>query len=781
MDNVSVIRNHVNVIHNTSLSMVYDLIRDPASPHRSHIEEVRQLIANGSVQAADELKAKLMGFTVSGIFNKRRDKKNLTAYSGMLALDVDDLQPKEVNQVVDRAKALPNTYMVFISPSGLGVKIIVKVNSGAEYHESAYPQVVDYYKSEIGEITGKFDEKTKDVARQTFISYDPGAYLNEDCIEFVVDTTKMVTPKVKAGELGPHGLLSESKYGKAFKAAERYTKQGQAFEQSNRNNYIYQLACNANRYGIAVEYTVEKSIEVYEEDGFDTKEIQTIIYSAYKGKENETGIWKNLIDRSYNNLKKVEPINQDAQVDDDEADNSPLIPMDVIDRLPDVIQRIAKMHSVPRERDVFVVGALTILSGCLGDTKGIYDGRFIYPNLYSFIIAPASSGKGVLSTARDLGNDLHQKMSDKSEAEKKEYLLAMELYKEAKRKGEKDLKKPEKPPFKMLYAQGNSSSAVLYEQLNDCKGRCIFCETEADTINICMKNDWGNYSDLMRRAYHHEPVGLRRKTDDLIINVECPRLSMGLSGTVSQVQQFIQSVENGLFSRFIFYRFNAARIWRDVSPANGKAQLPEVVKAASKKVTGMEEFLSLYPSDFDLTVLQWEKLNNRFADMLKEISCFVTEDASATVMRLGTVTYRLAMILTAINKFEGKVKDRKLVCSDEHFDMSLSLMDVFLQHALIMYKELPSSDSGTNSLAGKLKRFYDLLPLLFDRKTAIEVIEKSSLNISDNTVDKYLKRLLNYSYLVKTEYNEYRKLAAENGSAVEQPPVIGSDEKTKAA
>ena len=117
MENVSVIRKHAHVVHNTSLRKIYDLIRDPNSCHRQQIEEIRQLHALGSPEAS-KLKVTLDGFTVSGIFKKRREKKNLIAYSGMLILDVDHLLPNEVQQVVERAKLLPNTYMVFLSLAG---------------------------------------------------------------------------------------------------------------------------------------------------------------------------------------------------------------------------------------------------------------------------------------------------------------------------------------------------------------------------------------------------------------------------------------------------------------------------------------------------------------------------------------------------------------------------------------------------------------------------------------------------------------------------------------
>jgi hypothetical protein len=43
-----------------------------------------------------------------------------------------------------------------------------------------------------------------------------------------------------------------------------------------------------------------------------------------------------------------------------------------------------------------VQGALAILSGCLPGVTGVYAGNEVFPNVFSFAIAPAASGKGAL-------------------------------------------------------------------------------------------------------------------------------------------------------------------------------------------------------------------------------------------------------------------------------------------------------------------------------------------------------------------------------------------------
>jgi hypothetical protein len=88
----------------------------------------------------------------------------------------------------------------------------------------------------------------------------------------------------------------------------------------------------------------------------------------------------------------------------------------------------------------------------------------------------------------------------------------------------------------------------------------------------------------------------------------------------------------------------------------------------------------------------------------------------------------------------------------------MGLVDIYLQHAMVMYKELPVTTEG---LDGKLKKFFEILPTEFSRDTAKKLAFAKGLKVSDSWVDKWLKRLVVYGYLVKPDYNMYRKIQAD--------------------
>lgn len=89
--------------------------------------------------------------------------------------------------------------------------------------------------------------------------------------------------------------------------------------------------------------------------------------------------------------------------------------------MPDLFREGARaFEDNPRKRDVFLTSALCIISGCMPKVQGVYDQERVYPHLFSFIIAPAASGKGVLKNAKRLGDKIDKRFEEASKAQMKE-------------------------------------------------------------------------------------------------------------------------------------------------------------------------------------------------------------------------------------------------------------------------------------------------------------------------------------------------------------------------
>jgi hypothetical protein len=223
--------------------------------------------------------------------------------------------------------------------------------------------------------------------------------------------------------------------------------------------------------------------------------------------------------------------------------------------LPEILQKLTEPFD-NREKDIVLLSSLGVLSNCLPNIYGLYDGDTIYPHLYLMVIAPAASGKGVMNYSRLLIDQIHDKVFNES---KNEYLKCEE---NKKKKDDKQC-----PDIKVKILPANISSAEMHSFLASSKYGMLIMESEADTLSNMLKNDWSNYSDVLRKAFHHEPISISRKAEKVFVDIKEPKLAMVISGTPDQLMPLMKSRENGLFSRFMIYSFDEITDFKDVFAA----------------------------------------------------------------------------------------------------------------------------------------------------------------------------------------------------------------------
>lgn len=439
--------------------------------------------------------------------------------------------------------------------------------------------------------------------------------------------------------------------------------------------------------------------------------------------------------------------------EEDYLKSTPIIPKSVYENLPPILFESCQEFKEPRERDVFLTGALTILSGCLPNVSGVYHGSTVFPSLFSFILAPAASGKGVLKFAKVLADRYHDKTVAQSIHDKKNYENDLA---DLKQKTKTSQAHPQKPNFKVVFIPANTSSSKIIQHLDHNEGKGIICETEADTLGFTFKKEWGSYSDILRKSFHHEKISISRKTDGEFVEVNNPQLSVALSGTPKQVFNIITSAEDGLFSRFIFYAFKSESVWLDPSPKGNTVNLTEFFSKQSGKVLQMVEYFEHDSMVLNLTDAQWKRFNPFFSFFLSQTKTFVSEDAESVVKRLGLILYRFCMLFTAIRKFSLNIHEKEIYCSDKDFETALVLTEIYLQHSIFMFNNLPKQEEKGPFKSGQnQKLFFDALPTHFSRKKAVELAVQ--FNIAERTVDSLLKTCVG-TYLKQPKYGNYEKL-----------------------
>lgn len=182
---VTLTQNHVKITGHRELNEVLMWIK-----HSKKLANLVLPMRRAKKQKKDhvyqKLKEQLPAFIVSGIFKWSIKSECLSEYSGLVILDYDNIPIDLLTDMFKIITASRYTHACFISPSGLGLKVVVKVNTGKEYHELAYKQLSDWYYS----LTGlKSDHKCKNINRLCYLSYDPGLYYNDNALTFKVNLT----------------------------------------------------------------------------------------------------------------------------------------------------------------------------------------------------------------------------------------------------------------------------------------------------------------------------------------------------------------------------------------------------------------------------------------------------------------------------------------------------------------------------------------------------------------------------------------------------------------
>ena len=454
--------------------------------------------------------------------------------------------------------------------------------------------------------------------------------------------------------------------------------------------------------------------------------------------------------------KKVSmPVKEETEdLEEMQETNLPTFPDEIYTDLPNLLQRVVAKSNSPEDRDLLLLGSLVTISACLPNLFGVYAEREVYPNLFLFVTAQASAGKGRLTLCRKLVDPIHKSLREVSKLEFEEYQRKLTEYAATKNKA--DAERPQEPAIKMLVIPANNSATGLFQILNDNNGSGLIFETEGDTLALTFKSEHGNYSDGFRKAFHHETISYNRRKDREFVEINNPRLSALLSGTPKQVSALIPSAENGLFSRFIFYFMNVRPVWNDVFANSSDQTLDSYFNHLGMQFFDLYKHLEYQsePIRFCLTSVQQQAFNTYFAQTQNQYLCLYGSDYLATVRRLGLITFRMAMILTALRIMDDGDIHSPLVCRDKDFNTALSMVKILVQHAAQVFQQLPS-DAVATTPKNQKQQFLDELQQEFCRKDYLTVAHK--LGIPDKTAEKHIKRFAVNGLIIHFAHDKYKK------------------------
>lgn len=263
--------NQVNTGFYRDIHYVLDRIKNGNS--KSYIDLIRNCTNKDD---RDALKFKyLPAICFSGTFRSKHDA-SIINHSGFICLDFDHFEDETtLKEWRTKLESDQYTYALFLSPSGNGLKTIVKVPPEIKYHRDYFRALQKRY-----ECT-HFDEGCINESRSAYESYDPDLFINEKSLVFV--TREEVNEIKNFGTDKPIiQLKTESEIVKRLLV---WFNKNYNLEKGERNNNLFIFASALNDFGVPMP-SAESVLTQYKTEDFNQREIENIIKSAYLNKQN---------------------------------------------------------------------------------------------------------------------------------------------------------------------------------------------------------------------------------------------------------------------------------------------------------------------------------------------------------------------------------------------------------------------------------------------------------------------------------------------------------------
>lgn len=254
--------NETDKPYHVDVLVALDRIRDGVS--KDLVEMIRSA---EDKEQRNNLKKGLPSILFSGQFSRRADNA-IIEHSGLICIDFDGF--KDDQSLYQMRQDLCNdkySYSVFTSPSGDGLKVLVRIPKDASNHKKYFVALQKYYNCD------EFDKSCKNISRVCYESYDPDIFINELSETWVEmdNSDDFVKPRPKI-------VINDSN--EVVRRLSLWWNKKHGMVKGQRNNNLFVFASALNQYGISKDEALDVLMSY--DDGDMASEIKTIVWSAYK-------------------------------------------------------------------------------------------------------------------------------------------------------------------------------------------------------------------------------------------------------------------------------------------------------------------------------------------------------------------------------------------------------------------------------------------------------------------------------------------------------------------
>jgi hypothetical protein len=312
--------NEVEQGHVKDVQWVVDRIRKGAA--NDLVKRIRNLSEKAE---RDLLKKGLLSICWSGTFRRRADN-HLIDHSGLVCIDFDHV--KDMDAFRERLVADPFTHVLFTSPSGDGLKVVVRIPANGRTHKGSFQALMEHYNVD------EFDPKNGNLSRVCYESSDPDIYYNPSSTIF-----ESVVEDREYSHAVERPIIRLESEDAIVQNILKWHDRKYPMQEGQRNHNAYILARAFNKFGVS-KLTATQVLAQAEQDGFNRAEIDRLIDSAYK----HTDEWNT---KSFEDRYTVAFIRERARFGDSPAD----IEKGVEARIKDPVMRAKAIQDVMGQID----------------------------------------------------------------------------------------------------------------------------------------------------------------------------------------------------------------------------------------------------------------------------------------------------------------------------------------------------------------------------------------------------------------------------------------------
>ena len=254
-----------------------------------------------------------------GIFTQRNNN-GCKSLSSLVCIDIDHQTEQDLEHIRQIIKTWPFVLAFFVSPSGDGLKVIIRTdNYSIDDYGNCYRQVEKLFTDAFGIQP---DSRCEDLSHPCYISYDPGIYYNPNATswhyEHKPEFDRILEQQSHQGS-NDGTVLELSPYDKFMAQMNKircpltdeqiinildikWSKFPNNYQDGHRTKSVFAQACGLCKAGIEMEKALDYLESKFLPTGFDKDKLGRAVYNAYEMNKHLFGSERSNY-RSYNEYK----------------------------------------------------------------------------------------------------------------------------------------------------------------------------------------------------------------------------------------------------------------------------------------------------------------------------------------------------------------------------------------------------------------------------------------------------------------------------------------------